>query len=212
MRRSLIPSHLETLNQNPHLKNITFFEIAHTYHPNPKSLPEERLELIISSKQPFTHLKGIIETLFAKLHLQPHFKPQKDSAEILIKNKSVGTLGPSHLNPEVQIAILQLKPIFKLAQLYPQYQPISPHSPIIEDMTFTLPAKTYLGKVIDAIKTTHKLIQSVKLTKTYQRNHTFNITYQSHLQSLNDKKVAPIRKKIAASLSKKFKARLVGKL
>ena len=212
MRRSLIPSHLEALNQNPHLKNITFFEIAHTYHPKPKSLPEERLELIISSKQSFTHLKGIIETLFAKLHLQSHFKPQKDSAEILIKNQPVGTLGPSNLNPEVQIAILQLKPILKLAQLYPQYQSLSAYPPIFEDMTFTLPTKTYLGKVIDTIKKTHKLIQSVELTKTYQKNHTFNITYQSQIQALNDKMIAPIRKKIVANLSRKFRAKLVGKL
>jgi phenylalanyl-tRNA synthetase beta chain len=212
LRRSLIPSHLQALNQNPHLKNITFFEIANTYQPQPKSLPEEKLELIISSKKSFTHLKGFIETLLAKLHLQPHFKAQKDSAEILIKNKSMGTLGPSHLNPEVQIAILQLKPLLKLAKIYPQYQTLSPYPPIFEDMTFTLPQKTYLGPVIDTISNAHKLIQSVKLTKTYQQNYTFNITYQSHLQPLNDKKVAPIRKKIAANLSRKFRAKLVGKL
>jgi len=212
MRRSLIPSHLKTLNQNPHTKNITFFEIAHTYHSKPKSLPEEKLELIISSNKSFSHLKGIIETLFVKLHLQPQFKPKKDSAEILIKNQSVGTIGPSNLNPEVQIALLNLKPILKLAQLYPQYQPLSPHSPILEDMTFTLPAKTYLGPVINTIKKSHNLIQKVKLTKTYQKNHTFNITYQSQIQPLNDKMIAPIRKKIVTILSKKFRAKLVGKL
>jgi len=212
MRRSIIPSHLEALSQNPHIKNITFFEIAHTYHSKSKSLPEEKLELIISSNKSFSYLKGIIEALFAKLHLQPQFKPKKNSAEIVIKNKSVATIGPSRINPEVQIALLSLKPILNQAQLYPQYQPLSPHSPILEDMTFTLPAKTYLGPVIETIKKSHKLVQKVKLTKTYQKNYTFNITYQSQIQPLNDKMVAPIRKKIVSTLSKKFRAKLVGKL
>ena len=212
LRRSLIPSHLKAIKQNPLTKNISFFEITNTYHKKPGKLPDEKLELIISSNKSFSHLKGIIETLFTKLHLQPQFKPKKGSAEILIKNQSVGTIGPSNLNPEVQIALLNLKPILKLAQLYPQYQPLSPHSPILEDMTFTLPAKTYLGPVINTLKKSHKLVQKVKLTKTYQKNYTFNITYQSQIQPLNDKMIAPIRKKIAATLSKKFRAKLVGKL
>jgi len=212
MRRSLIPSHLEAIKQNPLAKNISFFEITNTYHKKPNQLPEEKLELIINSNKSFSYLKGIIETLFTKLHLHPQFKPKKNSAEIFIKNKPVGTIGPTRINPEAQIALLDLKPILKLAQLYPQYQPLSSHPPIFEDMTFTLPTKTYLGPVIDTLKKSHKLVQKVKLTKTYQNNHTFNITYQSQIQPLNDKMIAPIRKKVAATLAKKFRAKLVGKL
>jgi len=213
MRRSLIPSHLNSLKENPNIKNVSFFEIANTYHKKSNSLPEEKLELIISTKKSHNFLKGIIELLFTKMHLDPQFKPLKNSnAAIIINNKQIGTIGPSKKNSENQITLLSLKPILKLAKAYPNYQPISPHSPIIEDITLTLPKKTYLGPIIKAIKKSHKLIQSVKLTKTYHQNYTFNITYQSQIQALNDKMVAPIRKKIVANLSKKFRAKLVGKL
>ncbi len=212
LRRSLVPSHLEALNQ-PH-KDLSFFEIANTYHPKTSSLPEEKLQLIISTKKDYLHLKGVVESLFKKLHLKTNFKPQKNKAAIHLKDKLLGTIGPSRsdLEGKVQVAVLNLKPVLTLAKDYPQYQPPSPHSPIIEDLTFTLPEKTYLGEVLNTIKSTHKLIKKVTLTKTYQQNYTFNLTFQSLTKPLSDKLIAPIRQKVVANLKTNHRASLVGKL
>ena len=99
-----------------------------------------------------------------------------------------------------------------LAKTYPPYQPVSDFPPIIEDLTFTLPSKTFLSPVIKTIKSAHLLVKTVKLTKTYQHNFTFNISYQSQTNPLTDKKISPIRQKIVNLLTKQFKAKLVGKI
>lgn len=207
LRRSLIPSHLETLNQPA--KDLSFFEIAHTYHPQVNQLPEEKLQLIISTKKDYAYLKGILEALFIKLYLKINFKTQEKQAVIHYQNQLLGTMGP--IGP-FHIAVLNLKPILRLTRNYPKYQPLSSHPPVIEDLTFTLPQKTYLGPVIDTIKSTHIWIKKVKLTKTYHQNYTFNIIYQSTKLSLSDNLVTPVRKKVVKNLKTKHKAKLVGKL
>lgn len=226
LRRSLIPSHLQAIRQNSNQKTVSFFEIANTYHPQEKKLPLEQLQLIISTTNNYRYLKGIVEVLLQKLHLSAQFQPDPDPNPVWIKNqtaiitlkqKLIGSLGAVKLPPDypcqqVYAAVIFLKPLIKLGKLYPAYRPLSPYPPIIEDLTFTLPEKTYLGPVINTIKSTNKLIYQVKLTKTYHQNHTFNITYQSPTKPLTDKLIVPIRKKIVQTLTKKFSAKLVGKL
>lgn len=203
LRRSLVPSHLEALAQPQ--KDLSFFEIANTYHPQAKNLPEEKLQLILSTKKDYLYLKGCLESLFRKLHLEVNFRPQKNQAAIHHKDKLLGTVKDG-------VAVLDLKPILNLANSYPNYQPLSPYSPMIEDLTFTLPKKTYLGPIIDTIKSTHKLIKNVTLTKTYHQNYTFKLTYQSLTKPLSDKLVAPTRQKVVSNLKAKHRAKLVGKL
>lgn len=183
LRNSLIPSHTQS---------FPAFEIANTYLPRQQAghprLPEEKLQLIISGVRDFPRLKGIIDVLSAKLHY---------------------ALSPAYNS---NAAVIDLSEVIKNARLYPRYQPISSHPPMLEDLTFTLPEKTYLGPVIDTIKSTHRLIKSVQLSKTHQQNYTFTITYQSMSKDLSAVDVAPIRQKIVTELTKKFQAQLVGKI
>ena len=171
-----------------HTQNFPAFEIANIYLPRPGKLPEEKLQLIISGIKDFPHLKGIIDVLSAKLHYP---------------------LSPAYNS---NAAVIDLSTVLKNARIYPHYQPISSHPPLIEDLTFTLPEKIYLGPVIDTIKSTHRLIKMVRLSKTYQQNYTFTITYQSLSKDLSALDIAPIRKKIVSSLKIKFKTDLVGDL
>jgi len=212
LRLSLTPSHLKAIQNNSTSKSVSFFEIANTYHQKNNHLPNEKLELIISTTKPYPHLKGILETLFSKLHLKVDFKPSGQKADIFHKKELLGTVGPSKENSDIFIANFDLKPILKLASSYPKYQPISSHPPIIEDLTFTLAPKTYLASVITAIQSSHKLITKVGLVKTYQQNFTFNLTYQSQDKPLTDKLIAPIRKKVVQTIKTRFKAKLVGKI
>lgn len=179
LRNSLIPSHTQTFEA---------FEIANTYHPRPNQLPEEKLQLIISGFNDFAKLKGIVDALFAKLHL------------------------PVTAALTATTAVIDLEPVLKRARIYPRYRPLSPYAPLIEDLTFTLPQRTYLGPVIEAIKAADRLIASVKLTKTYKQNFTFTISYQSQKRPLSTEAIIPIRRKIVVALHKNFSAKLVGKV
>jgi len=171
-----------------HTQNFPAFEIANIYLPRAGKLPEERLQLIISGFKDFAKLKGIVDALFAKFHL-----PVK--AELTTTN-----------------AVIDLEPIMKKAKIYPQYQPLSVFPPIIEDLTFTIPLKTFIGPVIGAIKQIDKIITKVELTKTYEQNFTFTITYQSQTKQLSALIIAPTRKKIVQKLKTKFKTDLVGEI
>ncbi len=171
-----------------HTQAFEAFEIANTYHPRPGKLPEERLELVISGFKDFAKLKGVVDALAAKLHtsITAAYKPN--------------------------VAVIDLSTLLSRANLYPHYRPLSPYAPIIEDMTFTLPPKTYLGPVIEAIKTSDHLVAKVKLTKTYRQNYTFTISYQSQKRPLSSEKIIPIRRKIVTALKAKVGANLVGRL
>ena len=179
LRNSLIPSHTQT---------FAAFEIANTYHPRPGRLPEERLQLIISGFSDFAKLKGIVDALFAKLHL------------------------PVSAALTATTAVIDLEPVLKRARLYPHYRPVSTYPAIVEDMTFTLPQRTYLGPVIQAIKTVDRLIISVRLYSLFENNFTFRITYQSQAKQLSAAMIAPIRKKIVSNLKTEFKTDLVGEI
>ena len=179
LRNSLVPSHTQ---------NFPAFEIANVYLPRTGQLPEEKLQLIISGFNDFSKLKGIVDALFAKLHLPV-------AAAFTATN-----------------AVIDLAPIINKAKIYPQFRPLSPYAPIIEDLTFTLPPQTNLGPVIETIKQVDKLIIKVELTETYQQNFTFRITYQSDRQQLAADLIAPLRKKIVAALKTKARAMLVGEL
>ena len=171
-----------------HTQNFPAFEIANIYLPRAGKLPEERLQLIISGFKDFAKLKGIVDALFAKFHLPVE-------AKLTTTN-----------------AVIDLEPIMKKAKIYPQYQPLSVFPPIIEDLTFTIPLKTFIGPVIGAIKQIDKIITKVELTKTYEQNFTFTITYQSQTKQLSALIIAPTRKKIVQKLKTKFKTDLVGEL
>jgi phenylalanyl-tRNA synthetase beta chain len=179
LRRSILPQHTQ---------NFPAFEMANTYQSRSGDLPEQRLELVISGFEEFSKLKGVVDALFAKLHL------------------------PVEAELTQTAAVINLRPILKKATLYPAYQPLSLFAPVIEDLTFTLPVQTYIGPVITMIKHADKLIAGVELVEIYQQNHTFRITYQSHKKQLSAEMISPLRKKIVAILKTKFKAQLVGEL
>jgi phenylalanyl-tRNA synthetase beta chain len=179
LRNSLVPSHTQ---------NFEAFEIANIYQPRPGQLPEEKLQLIISGFKDFAKLKGIVDALFAKLHL------------------------PVEAELVANYAVIDLDIIMKKARIYPRFRPLSPYPPIIEDLTFTLPPRTRLGPVMNTIKQLDAIIDKVELNQIYAQNYTFTITYQRHSQQLSAAEIAPVRKKIVQELAAGFKAELVGEL
>lgn len=187
LRNSLIPSHTQS---------FPAFEIAHIYLPRqqaglprPGKLPEEKLQLIISGFTDFSKLKGVVDALFAKLHLPI-----------------------SHTDFTAANAVIDLEPVLNQATFYPTYKPLSSYAPIIEELTFTLPERTYLGPVIQTIKNINHSVASVHLYSCFENNFTFRITYQSLTKQLSTTIIVPIRKKIVQTLAKKFNAILIGDL
>jgi len=224
LRRSLLASLEEIINNNPQQKNQSVFEIANTYQPqNEGKLPDEQLMLSLVSSASYRTVRGALEALLSQLFIpyidieidQKLVKPFFQSATIITKNKlkesiKIGTIGILKSGKiGVEIPIIKL---LKVANTHPTYQPIPKTMPIIEDLTFTLTKETTVGKVMTTIKNIDKLISSVELKDVYRRNHTFTIKYHDLKKNLSAADVEPLRKNTVRQIEKQYQAKLVGEV
>jgi phenylalanyl-tRNA synthetase beta chain len=229
LRRSILPSHLEVIKNNPQKEKVRIFELANVYHPKKGSqLPQEKQQLAITLTQDFFKAKALVEMLLKKLRVEYQFLPKNGipkmlhpdrSAIIVAGNKIIGKIGEikpsilrsSELKPPVTSVVFNTKNLLK-SRTSLTYQPVPKHPPLVEDLTFVLADKTYVGELIEEITNLSRLIESVELKEVYQKNSTFTIIYRHPSRSLTDKDISPIRKKIKKHLYRLFKARLVGKI
>ncbi|PJE67663.1 phenylalanine--tRNA ligase subunit beta [Candidatus Shapirobacteria bacterium CG10_big_fil_rev_8_21_14_0_10_40_9] len=222
LRPSLIPNLLSAflLNQ-PNFSEIKLFEFGKIY-------PEEKLMLSGIANSDYYHVKGILELIFQELGIEnPTFKPyvKRDilyhpakTAVIETSRALLGTVG--EVNPavltkagikgKVVIFNLDFELISKLTRVVKKFFPIPEFPPIIEDLAFVIPPKTFVGDLIQLIKVSSSIIQSVELLDVHENTRTFRIIYQHPDKTLTDKEVGKIRKKIIESAEKKFGARIKG--
>jgi len=233
MRPSLIPSLLEVVTKNqPETSEIQMFELANVYIPTASDkLPNEILMLsgALTGNQ-FFQVKGIIEALLAELEITHYnFSPYQlkktfygkifhpfRTAEITIGQDSLGIVG--EINPiilarfgikgRVVVFDLDFNELVKYATTTKKYTPVLKYPAIIEDLAFIVPPKTLVGEMIQLIKSTSLIIQSVELLDSYKDTRTFRITYQSEKKTLSDKEIEKIRKKIIDKVRINFKAKL----
>lgn len=233
MRPSLIPSLMETVAKNKKIK-IKIFEMANVYSNMGKNqLPEENLNLsLLISGESFADLKGILESLMEEAGINDYdlssYSLEKTAygkifhssrrAEINIKDKSIGFIGEIKksitqkfgLEEKIIILDLDFASIAKMANEEKKYQPLAKYPPIIEDLSFVIPSKTYLKEIINLIKKTSLIIKTVDLIDTYEDSRTFRLAYQHQEKTLTDKEVAEIRKKIISNLKEKLNVKLKG--
>lgn len=224
MRRSLIPSLEEVIDQNPLRQNLSVFEIANLYHPKHNDIPNNETHLSMVSTKPYRQIKGEVEALLDQFFVKNvEFKVIENKsalfvqqAEIHAQNKQgkqirigkIGILQSGHV--AIGIALLQL---IKVVHSYPTYQPIPKTSIITEELTFTLPDKTEIGKVINLAKTVDTKVSQVTMEgDLYKNNGTISVSYYDPTQNLSSEDIKPIREKLVAQITQKFNAKLVGKI
>jgi len=231
MRPTLIPSLLEVTNKNNTVKT-KIFETANIYLPQGgQELPEENLMLTgLMIDKNFGHLKGLVEALLEEIGIMDYkinaYELQKTfygkifhshrRAEVTLGKNSLGIFGEIKkilllklgIKQRIFIFDLDFKELIKCATEEKKYTPIAKYPPIIEDLSFIVSPKTYVGDIIQTIKSVNLIIQSVELIDTYEQTRTFRITYQDPNKTLTDKEVEKIREKIIEKLKNKLGAKL----
>jgi phenylalanyl-tRNA synthetase beta chain len=214
MRRSLIPSLLQVVNENKDHEAIKLFELANIYEPNGKDLPKQTIKLagLVKEEQvQFLTMKGIIEQLFTDLaitNVQWKQLTTNRGAQIIIGKDTIGTieiLDDTIITFELDFALILANATNKKI-----YKPISKYPPVVEDLAIIAPANVQTGDLMQMIQKQSSLIQSVSLLDKYEETRTFHIIYQSDENNLSDTEVGEIRKKVLKVLSDKFGARLKG--
>ena len=227
LRRSLLPSLAEVLHKNPKGQQA-LFELQNIYTPqegDEAALPQELLTLAVMVPESYVKLKGIIEALLEKLHIEYECVPDTDlfsgsldpNTIAHIRSKqglTLGTMGRlrSNLASATYAAELDFAALEKLHRLYPHALKLATNPPIIEDLTFTLPPNTYVGKVSATIRDTSSLIEAVKIKSTYLQNVTFTITYRSQSENLSNEMIEPLRKAIIQAVLQAHAGKLVGEV
>lgn len=251
LRRNLLSSVLEVVERNSrNRQRIALFEIGPVFTASEDAdLPDELPRLAIAITGPrllpawqgadsgpmdFFDLKGMLESLFAGLHIEgvrytpaenPIFHPGK-CARILLGDVSLGTLGELHplvrehyeLPPTPLVAAdLDLK---ALMELIPERYPLSPvpsYPPVLEDLAIIVDENIPAEQVEAVIRQAGgRTLSDLRLFDVYRGGQTgagkkslaYSLTYQSTERTLTDEEVLKIRQRIVRQLEKDLGARL----
>lgn len=233
MRPSLIPSLLTVISKNQkYQEKIRIFELANIYLLlKEDKLPEENLTLtLVSTKDDFYSLKGILETILKELNIKKYkFNPYElekttygkifkhnNLAEIIINKEPVGIIGELdhniranfNIKEKVIIVDIELDQILKSASSIKNYKPIPKYPAIIEDLTLVVNKNIPVRDILELIKSSSLIIKTVELTDSFKSNFTFRISYQDEKKTLTDKEVKTVREKIIKNLKDKLKIKI----
>ena len=213
LRVSLMPSLIEAANENTGtVKKFHLFEMANVYIPQKGNLLNEDLRLGgIFSGHDYRGAKGTVESLLESLNISYSFESQENkhfsagrSLSVISNKKEIGKFGVIE-NLDLIYYEFDVKKLMESVQAV-KFNSIPKYPPQVEDLTFTLPAKTKIGEVMNAIRYVNSQISKLELRDIFENNFTFNVEYQSNEKTLTDNEVEELRKKIISILKSKFGA------
>ncbi|EKD62212.1 MAG: phenylalanyl-tRNA synthetase subunit beta, partial [uncultured bacterium] len=223
MRPSLMPSLILAVKTNPEALNVAFFELSKVY-VGPASKKQELYKVGgITNYGNWAKIKGVMDFMLERLTISSVkfrsfsgggiYHPAK-AVEIVSQKSVLGVV--AEINPGVtnNFALkkslwgfeLDMLALDKLAK-NTTFKPIPPYPAQIEDITLALPKNTYIGDVVDFIKSQRKLfIVDSKHTGTFENFSTFRIWYQHPSKTLTDKEVEKSRRALLTFLKNKYAA------
>lgn len=212
LRATLIPNLFELSQKAIYEREseVRFFEIGKIYYKEGAKYKEERkMGFAFHSEEgdSFIKFKEALFSFFAKENLDlPVLNPEvfvfpiSNSFEIFMDKERIGLGGKigSTYFAEINLDSILNKEKKYLVKLWPKYPPQ------IEDITLSLPEKTYVGKLVTEIYSISKKINRIELKDIYKDSYTFRIWYQDETKTLTDLEVKDIRERVISSLKNKF--------
>jgi phenylalanyl-tRNA synthetase beta chain len=240
LRRTLLPSMVETLQSNSRFRQrMLLFEIGRVFLPHPgEELPDEPRRLAIGLTGPlhsaswqtspddaahlgFTHLKGVVETLVARLNTpalryasasHPALHPARTAA-LSMHGESIGIMGELHPQlresfalPDQPVALLELDLDALIASRQPRhFTPIARFPAVLEDIALVMDADVPARVAQDTITAAGgELLRHVELFDVYQgesipegkKSLAYALTFQADDRSLTEDEVRTIYQRI----------------
>jgi phenylalanyl-tRNA synthetase beta chain len=199
-------------NNRTHSKKGRIFEIEKVY-------PREGEHFALTAclwggNDPYHQLKGVLEALLAKIHLDYRFAPgkhpllhPKKTANILRGSEILGTIGEAH--PHIAQAYhlknaslweVNLEKLSEEAPSWGSYTPISKYPKVFEQFSFYLPYKVGIEPLMEQLRGCDRLVKEVKVEDIFEekgkRSITLKIAFQSDRKELSSKEIKPTREKV----------------
>jgi len=204
-------------------EDIALFEIAHVYLP-PGPIPEERWRLGGIVQGDFFRAKGLVEAVFAALHVEPTFT-RADFADELVVSAAVqsgwvATYGPMQvLEGEWSAFELDLDELFALVPERIVYRDVITFPPLRQDLAFVVAEAVPAGELIAAAREAAGAdLREARFLSDYRgdqiaagkKSVAFSVAFQSPERTLSDDDAARLRAAIVAELGTRFGAELRG--
>lgn len=235
MRTSPLNGMLTSLatNFNRRNKSVKLYEFGNIYLPKAlplTELPDERLNMTLGmyDSGDFFDLKGIVETIFAKLGMKevvtynpndnrPYLHPGR-KADIIIGDTVIGYMGEVHpevadtynIGTKAYIAVLDVLELEKHADFDVKYEGVAKYPAITRDISLVMKKQVLAGEVEAVIRENGgKLLEAYHLFDVYEgeqlgadeKSLAYSIRFRAADRTLEDKDVTAVMDKILKKMS-----------
>ena len=222
LRTTLTVGLLEAARHNVNAGNehVELFEIAHVYLP-PGPVPTERWHLGGIVAGDFFHAKGIVESVFEALHVEPVFERVQLQDEFVVgasvQSGWVGTYGPLDLDGQWSAFELDLDELLGLVPDRILYQDVITYPPLRFDLAFVVDEAVPAGDLLAAAR--HAAggeLRQIRFLSDYRgdqipegkKSIAFSVAFQAPDRTLSDEDAARLRAAIVAALGSELSAEL----
>jgi phenylalanyl-tRNA synthetase beta chain len=225
LRTRLLPSLVESVERNRDAGNteIALFEIARVYLPGAE-LPDEHLHVAAIVEGGFERGKGLVEALYAALHIDPSFERAEDPLFHPAKcaRTQAGVLGELHprlldgtwAGFELDLGVLAAEHAGPV-----RYQDVITFPAVRQDIAVVVPEEVEAGAIVAAAReAAGEELREARVFDVYRgdpvpagkKSVAFSVAFQSGERTLSDEDAARLRKAIVDALSERFDADLRG--
>jgi phenylalanyl-tRNA synthetase beta chain len=224
LRTTLLEGLVEAAARNRDAGNdeIALFEIGHVYLPPATPRPVERRHVGAIVEADFPRAKGIVETLYDALGLEPRF--WRDAQPFLAAGKAarttegwLGELEPRRLEGTWGVFELDLGSLLGRMPERIVYEDVITYPAVKQDLAFAVDESVVAGEMIAAArKAAGPELRELRVFDVYRgaqvgegkKSIAFAAAFQSPERTLSDEEAAGIRERIVSALAEQFGAEL----
>jgi len=200
--------------------DIALFEVAHVYLP-PGPVPDERWRLGGIVQGDFFKTKGIVEAVFAALHIEPTFERAKLRKEFVVgatvQSGWVGTYGPLELDGQWSAFELDLAELFAAVPERILYRDVITYPQLRLDLAVVVDEGVPAGDLMTAARAAAgEELREVRFLSDYRgdpipegkKSVAIAVAFQSPDRTLTEDDAARLRAAIVQALAERFEAEL----
>jgi phenylalanyl-tRNA synthetase beta chain len=224
LRTTLLPGLVEAARTavDTGAEDVGLFEIARVYLPSGEQLPEERWRVGGIVQGGYAAAKGVIETLYGALHLEPRvrrasnplFHPGKAAEN---DAGSLGELHPTVLEGAWGAFELDLETLFAAVPERVVYEDVITYPAVHQDIAVAVDEDVEVGALVDAAReAAGPILREARVFDVYRgeqvgdgrKSVAMHLGFQSPERTLTDEEAAELRERIVAALAERFGAEL----
>lgn len=223
LRTTLVPSLVGAARHNVDsgTDGVALFEVAHVYLPTQAKLPEERWRVGGVVAGGYLRAKGVVETLFEAIHVEPRFERGDHpflhtSTSARVQTGWVARLPFELLEGDWGCFELDLAELLALVPERILFQDVVTYPPVRQDLAFLVDEGVPAGELADTVRNADPLVGTVEVVEAYRgegipegkKSILLRVTFQSPERTLSNEDAAGLRERIVAAAAERFSASL----